>query len=161
MGSHEMLHAETQMSIPPKYEQDCNSLDTVPAGAQASPKQPRSNRDLKYSKYYTLQQLARGGQWSSSTLIHDALRSGTEKAMDSGARRARSCRMVRHPSTGLNLLMSGADRLDGNTGIPPAVSQRSESGQGILGAQEGRGLWVVAAVVVAVLSSRMSPAAAP
>jgi hypothetical protein len=64
--------------------------------------------------------------------------------------------MVRHPSTGWNLLMAGADLLDEGTGTP-AVSQRSESGQGILGAKAGRGgmlLW--SAMVMAVLSSRMS-----
>ena len=44
--------------------------------------------------------------------------------------------------------MAGADLLNGGTGTP-AVSQRSESGQGILGAKEGKG-------IVAVLSSRMS-----
>jgi hypothetical protein len=51
--------------------------------------------------------------------------------------------------------MAGADRLNGGTGTP-AVSQRSESGQGILGAKEGTGMWVWSAVVLAVLSSRMS-----
>ena len=60
-GNHEMLHAETQMSIPPKYQEVCNSPDTVVTVAQASLMQPRSNHDLKYQKYYTLQQLARGG----------------------------------------------------------------------------------------------------
>jgi hypothetical protein len=49
--------------------------------------------------------------------------------------------MVRHPSTGQNLLMSGSDRLNGDTDTTE-VSQRSESGQGILGVQEGRGMWV-------------------
>ncbi len=63
--------------------------------------------------------------------------------------------MVRHSSTGQNLLMAGADRLNGGTGTP-AVSQQSESGQGILGAKEGRGMWVWLAVLLAVLSSRMS-----
>ncbi len=42
-----------------------------------------------------------------------------------------------------------------------AVAQRSETGQRILGAKEGKGMWVWSAVVLAVLSSRMSPAAAP
>ena len=84
---------------------------------------------------------------SSSALIHNTLRSGTEKAMDSGVRLVRNCRMVRHPSTGWNLLMAGVDRLDGGTGTP-VVSQRSESGQGILGAKEGRGMWLWSAVVV-------------
>ncbi len=37
-----------------------------------------------------------------------------------------------------------------------AVAQRSEAGQGILGAKEGKGMWVWSAVVLAVLSSRMS-----
>jgi hypothetical protein len=63
--------------------------------------------------------------------------------------------MVRHPSTGLNLLMSGSDRLNGDTDTTE-VSQRSESGQGILGAQEGRGMWVWSTVVLVVLSSYMS-----
>jgi hypothetical protein len=62
--------------------------------------------------------------------------------------------MVRHPSTGQNLLMAGADLLDAPTGT--AVAQWSESGQGILGAKEGKGMWVWSAVVLAVLSSRMS-----
>ena len=61
MGIHEMLHTETQMSIPPKYQQDCSAPDTVAAGAQSSLLQPRYNIDPKYLKYYTLQQVARGG----------------------------------------------------------------------------------------------------
>jgi hypothetical protein len=63
--------------------------------------------------------------------------------------------MVHHPRMGQNLLMTGGDRLNGGTGTPP-VSQRSESGEGILGAKEGRGMWVWSAVVLAVLSSLMS-----
>jgi hypothetical protein len=47
----------------------------------------------------------------------------------------------------------GADRLNGGTDTP-AISQRSEAGQVILGAKEGRGMWVWS--VLAVLSSRMS-----
>jgi hypothetical protein len=47
------------------------------------------------------------------------------------SRRSRSCSMFRHPSTGWNLLMSGVDLLDGDTGTP-TVSQQSESGQGLL-----------------------------
>ena len=77
--------------------------------------------------------------------------------MDSAARRARSCRKVRHPSTGLNLLMAGADLLDGGT-CTPAVSQRSEAGQGILCAKEGIGkyhMWY-GVVCKAVMSSCMS-----
>ncbi len=62
--------------------------------------------------------------------------------------------MVLHPSTGQNLLMAGADLLDAPTGT--AVAQRSEAGQGILGAKEGKGMWVWSAMVLAVLSSRMS-----
>jgi hypothetical protein len=62
--------------------------------------------------------------------------------------------MVRHPSTGQNLLMAGADLLDAPTGT--AVAQRSEAGQGILGAKEGKGMWVWSGMVLAVLSSRMS-----
>ena len=50
--------------------------------------------------------------------------------------------------------MAGADLLDAPTGT--AVAQRSETGQGILGAKEGKGMWVWSAVVLAVLSSRMS-----
>ncbi len=50
--------------------------------------------------------------------------------------------------------MAGADLLDPPTGT--AVAQRSETGQGILGAKEGKGMWVWSAVVLAVLSSRMS-----
>jgi hypothetical protein len=56
-----MLHSETQMSIPPKYHQACIVPDTVATGAQASLVQPRSNRDLKYYKYYTFQPITRGG----------------------------------------------------------------------------------------------------
>ncbi len=48
--------------------------------------------------------------------------------------------MVRHPSTGWNLPMEGTDLLDGGTGTS-VVSQRSESGQGILGDEEGRDMW--------------------
>ena len=62
--------------------------------------------------------------------------------------------MVRHPSTGQNLLMAGADLLKAPTGT--AVAQLSEAGLGILGAKEGKGMWVWSAVVLAVLSSRMS-----
>jgi hypothetical protein len=61
--------------------------------------------------------------------------------------------MVRHPSTGQNLLMAGADLLKTPTGT--AVAQQSETGLGILGAEEGKGMWVWS-VVLAVLSSRMS-----
>ena len=50
--------------------------------------------------------------------------------------------------------MAGADLLDAPTGT--AVAQRSEAGQGILGAKEGKGMWVWSAMVLAVLSSRMS-----
>ena len=39
--------------------------------------------------------------------------------------------MVHHPNTGLNLLMSGTDLLDGHTDTP-VVSSRSEPEQGIL-----------------------------
>ena len=89
--------------------------------------------------------------------MHNALRSGTEKAMDSAARRARSCRKVRHPSTGLNLLMAGVDLLDGGTGRPP-ISQRSEGGRGILCVKEGIGkydMWY-GVVCKVVMSSCMS-----
>ena len=54
--------------------------------------------------------------------------------------RTRSWSMVRHPSTGQNLLMTGADLLESPTGT--VVAQRSEAGQGILGAKEGKGMWV-------------------
>ena len=50
--------------------------------------------------------------------------------------------------------MAGADLLDAPTGT--AVAQRLEAGQGILGAKEGKGMWVWSAMVLAVLSSRMS-----
>ena len=91
---------------------------------------------------------------SSSAVLHNALWSGTEKALDSAARRAKSWIMVRHPSTGQNLLMAGDDLLDAPTGT--AVATWSETGQGILGTKEGKGMWVWSAVVLAVLSSRMS-----
>ena len=45
--------------------------------------------------------------------------------------------MVRHPSTGHNLLMAGADLLKAPTGT--AVAQLSEAGLGILGAKKGKG----------------------
>jgi hypothetical protein len=38
--------------------------------------------------------------------------------------------------------MTGADLLDTPTGTE--VAQRSEAGQGILGAKEGKGMWVFA-----------------
>jgi hypothetical protein len=44
------------------------------------------------------------------------------------------------PSTGQNLLVAGADLLDAPTGT--VVVQRSEEGQGILGGEEGKGMWV-------------------
>jgi hypothetical protein len=50
--------------------------------------------------------------------------------------------------------MAGDDLLDAPTGT--AVAQRSEAGQGILGAKEGKGMSVWSAMVLAVLSSRMS-----
>ena len=51
-------------------------------------------------------------------------------------------------------MMTGADLLDAPTGT--AVVTWSETGQRILGAKEGKGMWVWSAVVLAVLSSRMS-----
>ena len=45
--------------------------------------------------------------------------------------------MVRHPSTGQNLLMTGTDLLNGGTDTP--VSQLSEAGQGIMCVKEGIG----------------------
>jgi hypothetical protein len=71
----------------------------------------------------------------------------------------RSWSIVRHPSTGQNLLMSGADLLEAPTGT--SVAQRSEAGQGILGVKEGKGMWVWSAVLLAVLSSRMSAGGCP
>jgi hypothetical protein len=61
--------------------------------------------------------------------------------------------MVRHPNTGQNLLMAGADLLKTPTGT--VVGQQSETGLGILGVEEGKCMWVWS-VVLAVLSSRMS-----
>jgi hypothetical protein len=58
------------------------------------------------------------------------------KALASTTRHAKSFSMVRHPSTGQNLLMSGTDRLNGGTDTP-TISQRSESGQVILDSKEG------------------------
>jgi hypothetical protein len=52
------------------------------------------------------------------------------------------------------LLMTGDDLLDSPTGT--TVEQRSESGQGILGGKEGKGMWVWSSVVLTVLSSNMS-----
>ena len=59
--------------------------------------------------------------------------------------------MVHHPRTGWNLLMTGSDLLDGDTDTP-VVSQRSESGSGILGVKEGRSTWLWSVVVVVLLS---------
>jgi hypothetical protein len=92
-------------------------------------------------------------RWSSSDLLHNALRSGTERELDSTARRARRCSMVRHPNSGQNLVMTGTDRLNGGTDTP-VISQRSEAGQVILDAKAGRGMWVCSVLVV--LSSRLS-----
>jgi hypothetical protein len=50
--------------------------------------------------------------------------------------------------------VAGADLLDVPTGT--VVAQRSEEGQGILDAKEGKGMWVCPAVVLTVLSSCMS-----
>jgi hypothetical protein len=50
--------------------------------------------------------------------------------------------------------MSEDDLLNVPTGT--AVATWSETGQGILGSKEGKGMWVWSAVVLAVLSSRMS-----
>jgi hypothetical protein len=51
-------------------------------------------------------------------------------------------------------MMSGSDLLDTPTGT--VVVHRSETGQGILGVKEGKGMWVWSVVVLVVLSSRMS-----
>ena len=59
-----------------------------------------------------------------------------------------------HPKVGQNLMV-GDDLLDGCT-YTSEVSQRSESGQGILGDKAGRGLLLWYDVVVVVLSSHMS-----
>ena len=65
--------------------------------------------------------------------------------------------IVRIVDVGRVLLMAGTDLLD--TPTDTVVAQRSETGQGILGAKEGKGMWVWSAVVLAVLSSRMSAGA--
>ena len=86
----------------------------------------------------------------SSSLLHMSGTFKTIGAANATCAAARSVTLLmrcNHLRVGQNLLMAGAD-LSGGTGTP-AVSQRSESGQGILGAKEGRG-------IVAVLSSRMS-----
>jgi hypothetical protein len=62
--------------------------------------------------------------------------------------------MVHHPYTGQNLLMVGTDLLDEPTGT--VIVQRSETGQGILGVKDGKGMWVWSVMVLVVLSSRMS-----
>ena len=64
--------------------------------------------------------------------------------------------MVPHPTTGLNLMMTGTDLLDGVTGTP-VVSQRSER-QKILCVKEGIGkydMWY-GVVCKTVMSSSMS-----
>jgi hypothetical protein len=51
-----MLHAETQISIPPQYQQVCSALCTVTADARVALMKPRSNRDQERQKYYVLLQ---------------------------------------------------------------------------------------------------------
>jgi hypothetical protein len=66
--------------------------------------------------------------------------------------------MVRHPITGLNVLITGADLLDGGTDTV-AVSQRSEEGQRILCVKEDIGkydMWYGVVCKVVVMSSCMS-----
>ena len=65
-----MLHAETQMLTPPKYQQVCSAPDTVATGDPESLMKRRSNRDLKYLKYYTLQQVVRGGHPQPCSTMH-------------------------------------------------------------------------------------------
>jgi hypothetical protein len=107
---------------------------------------PRTSEVLYFATDYTRR--------PSSTLFHNALRSGTEKAVDSVDRHSSCWSMVHHPSTGQNLLMTGTDLLDTPTGT--TVAQRSDTGQGILGAKEGKGMWVWSAMVLSVLSSLQS-----
>jgi hypothetical protein len=63
--------------------------------------------------------------------------------------------MVRHSSTGQNLLMTGADLLNGDTDT--AISQRSEAGRGIMCDKEDTGKYDVLYDVVCkdVISSCM------
>ena len=64
--------------------------------------------------------------------------------------------MVRHPRTGQNLLTIGTDVLNGGTGT--VISQRSETGRGILCVKEGIGKYDMWYGVVCkdVMSSCMS-----
>ena len=122
-GNHEMLHSETQMSIPHKYEQDCTAPDTV--GQTPRHRAQTSTSIQSWPQISGVLHFATARpRTSSSALLHDGLRSGTKKSMDSSARHVRICRMVCHPSTGRNLLMSGVDLLNGATGTP-AVLQES------------------------------------
>ena len=119
------------MSIVPKKQRECSVPGTAAAGGPESPLQPDSR---KYP--------------SGIVSIHSYL------SRNSLHREIVSLDEMHPSEVGQNLLMAGADLLDAPTGT--AVAQRSETGQGILGATEGKGMWVWSAVVLAVLSSRMS-----
>jgi hypothetical protein len=140
-----------QMLVPTQYQQVCNtllhySLECPDNSDSTSVKsRPRTSEVLYFATVCTRR--------PSSSLLH-ILRSGTEKTLDSHVRRVRRWRMVLHPRTGQNLLMSGIDLLESPTGT--VVAQRSEGGQGILGGKEGKGMWVWSDMVLVVLSSRMS-----
>jgi hypothetical protein len=67
---------------------------------------------------------------------------GTANATCAAARCVTLLTRCNHPRVGQNLLMARADRLDGDTGTT-VVSQRSESGLGILAAKAGRGKYDV------------------
>ncbi len=56
-GSHEMLHGQTQMSIPTQYQWVCTTLWIDTAGTRAALMQALSNRDKERQTYYTLPQL--------------------------------------------------------------------------------------------------------
>ena len=84
------------MSIPQQHQQACTSLYTVAQSARTALIQPRSNREKERQKYILFFDTACTRR-PSSTLFHNGLRSGTEKAMDSVVGRARSCSKVRHP----------------------------------------------------------------
>ncbi len=112
--SHEKLHTEIQMSVPPHYQQVCNTLWTSTKIDRTTLIQPPSNRGKERQKHYVLLQLETVTKevilWPSTRRSSSDLR--TENALDSAARRPRRCSMVRHPNTGQNLLMTGVDLSD-------------------------------------------------
>ena len=131
-GNHEMSHTETQMSIMPQYQWTCRSFCTAASGAQTERMQPLSNRDQEHHKYYTSYILHK------EVILHPAQQCITVRYRKSNGLRC-GLRMVHHPRTGWNLLMTGDDLLGGGTETP-VVSRRSDGGQVTL--YQRRHMWV-------------------